>query len=97
MQFKSSTNFIVYYNNTFELSIMWLKTYIQDIYKVILLYSTVCQWQRSIKIIFALHDMVEYAVKLYEHNREPYRLFTAEYGNDMIRAKLVEDRSHLLG
>ena len=41
--------------------------------------------------------MVEYAVKLYEHNREPYRLFTAEYGNDMIRAKLVEDRSHLLG
>jgi len=41
--------------------------------------------------------MVEYAVKLYKHNREPYRLFTAEYGNDMICAKLVEDRPHLLG
>ena len=36
--------------------------------------------------------MAEYPVKLYKNSKESYRLFAVEYVNDIICAKLVDDK-----
>jgi hypothetical protein len=36
--------------------------------------------------------MPEYPVKLFKNTKESYRLFAVEYANDVICAKLVDDK-----